>query len=244
MPLALATPHRLRQPLVRRSLWLAVATLVIGAGCAKNDNVADVHRGIPPDAVVETEKSVEPNAKVHIAAGDLAVTQNQLDKAIPQYEAALKLEPNNDDALFKLATLQTHSRNFDAAVALWERYAHATHDSAIGFSNLGRCHELAGHWREAEVAYLEAIKRDAKSNLARVNYGILLAKRDRVDEAERQLSAVLPPAQVQYNLGSVLELRRDYASARTRYEKSLEIDPTLTAATQRLSMLRELTKAE
>ena len=71
-----------------------------------------------------------------------------------------------------------------------------------------------------------------------MNYGILLAKRDRLDEAEEQLSKVLRPAEVQYNLGSVFEIREDFTSARERYMRALQLDPGLVAAKQRLDALR------
>lgn len=222
---------------------LALSSLALLGGCSKDDEFGSARNAIPPDAQIEDEKAIAPSPSVHIAAGDLAVGQNKIPEAIEQYEIALKEQPTNDDALFKLATLHTYGRSFDKAISLWERYAKATDDSASGWSNLGRCHELAGHWREAEVSYLEALKRDPKNKAARVNYGILLAKRERSDEAETQLTKVLVPAEVQYNLGSVCELRRDYVGARQRYEKALSFDPGLTAARQRLETIREVTSA-
>ena len=65
----------------------------------------------------------------------------------------------------------------------------------------------------------------------------MLARNDRKDEAVAQLSAVLKPAEVHYNLASVYEQVGRKAEAKQEYEKALELDPKLWEAQSRLSKL-------
>jgi tetratricopeptide (TPR) repeat protein len=220
-----------------------LAALAMSFGGCKSSNRHE-QAGIPADAKVEEVRSVAPDAKVHIAAGDFAVNQGNRVEAIRQYEKALQLDPTGKIALYKMATLYTYDGQFDLAVATWQKYVDATNQSAGAYVNLGRANELAGKWKAAEVAYLRAINRESMNRAARVNYGILLAKRDRLDEAETQLGKVLRPEEVQYNLGSVHELRRDFAAASAAYTRAVEIDGNFTPARQRLSMLKSVTAAQ
>jgi tetratricopeptide (TPR) repeat protein len=223
-----------------KSIAAALAMGLLLAGCKSE---ATRESMVPPDAKIETIKGKSPDANMHVVAGDLALNQGQEAEAIKQYQRAVILDPNNAPALFKLATICVYRSDFATAAEYWTKYLAATNDSAEGFSNLGRTYELAGNWKEAEVNYLKAIQKSPTSKAARVNYGVMLAKRDRFDEAEEQLGLVLAPAEVQYNLGSVFELRRNFDAARVAYGKAIDLDPTLLPARQRLALLKSVGSA-
>lgn len=222
---------------MNRTKWTLLAAIAATTfvGCKSG---ADNRERVPESAKIESAKPVEPAASVHVAAGDLAIAQQNGEEAVKQYRKALEMNPADADAMYRLATVYALSKQFDDSVAMWKRYNAATNDSAEGQSNLGRTYELAGRWREAEAAYVASIRKDGSNATARINYGILLAKRDRIDEAEEQLSKALRPAEVQYNLASVFEIREDLTSARERYSRALKLDPTLVAAKQKLDALR------
>ena len=65
----------------------------------------------------------------------------------------------------------------------------------------------------------------------------MLARNGRDQEAVIQLSAVLKPAEVHYNLASVYESVGKKPEARREYQKALELDPRLWEAQVRLSKL-------
>lgn len=217
----------------------ALATLTIG-GCQSG---APAHEDHVPEAVkVDAAVSATPSAALHVAAGDLALSQENAGEAMAQYRVALSLDATNTEAMYKVATLLAFGKQFDESIAMWQRYASATKDNTAAYNNLGRTYELAGQWREAEASYVTALRRDPASTVARVNYGVLLAKRDRTDEAEAQLGKALRPSEVQYNLGSVCELKNDAVGATMRYTKALALDPQLAAARQRLDAIAPLLK--
>lgn len=223
------------RPTLRWTILAATAAATF-AGCKSSG--PDRRERVAESVKVDESKPVEPSGSVHRAAGDLALSQQNAPEAVKQYRKALELNPADKAAMYRLATIYAYAKQFDDSIAMWQRYNAATADSAEGLSNLGRTYELAGRWREAEAAYVASIRKDGSNATARVNYGIMLAKRDRIDEAEEQLSKALRPAEVQYNLASVFEIRQDLTSARERYARAFALDPTLVAAKQKLEALR------
>ncbi|MDW8262995.1 MAG: tetratricopeptide repeat protein, partial [Phycisphaerales bacterium] len=76
-----------------------------------------------------------------------------------------------------------------------------------------------------------------RSVICRTNYGLLLLRLGRVEEGCKQMEAVLPPAEVRYNVASMLELQNRKAEARIEFEKALKLDPNLQDARKRLAQL-------
>jgi len=111
-------------------------------------------------------------------------------------------------------------KRYGEAIDAWNRYVRATNDDATGYANLGFCLELAGRTEEAEIAYRKGIKRDPTNAPCRVNYGLLLARHDRINEAMLEMQAVLPEAQVHYNLASVYEGMGRREQAKAEYRKA------------------------
>jgi tetratricopeptide (TPR) repeat protein len=222
---------------------------VAGAGgCDRNKQaneqrereIAQRQKGEANAQADEFENSEDPpfTAETRFAAGQLAESQGQFDTAIGQYREALKLNPKHLDSMFRLGAVYVQTKRFDDAVATWQRYLKLTNNSAQGFNNLALAYDAAGRRAEAEQAYQAAIARDAGHQAARVNYGLMLARRNDVDGAIAQLSAVLPPAAVQYNLGSICEQQGRIEEAKAYYRRALELDPQLRDARSRLSMLK------
>ncbi len=122
-----------------------------------------------------------------------------------------------------------------AAVDVWQRYVTATGGTPVAYSDLGFALDLANRPADAEAAFRSAVARDGRCEPARVNYARLLARRGDLDGAAAQLSAVLTPAEVQFDLGSVLEQQGDRPAAADRYRRALTLDPKLSDATVRLA---------
>jgi tetratricopeptide (TPR) repeat protein len=221
----------------------AIVTLgLLLAGCNRA-NQDDPYAIRPAYRITEadppTEMTPAISADTYHAAGELALAQGRIADGIANFRKALRVDPNREKSVFALAYALTMNRQFDQAMEFWERYVTVTHGDARSWANLARCHELAGHWKEAELAYLSALKQDPTEKFSLVSYGILLAKRDRLDEAQDYLSKALTPAQVQYNLASVAELKGDIARARQGYQEALRLDPSLSQARTRLAKLRD-----
>jgi protein O-GlcNAc transferase len=224
--------------------WRIALALAAGlsAGCGGNKDVDN--KGVPrhtqqlvkpEDRQFEQAKDPPLTANTHFAAGQLAETQGNLTVALEQYARALKIEPKHEASVFRTAIVYSRMGQHPQAIATWKRYIELMKTSAAGYSNLGLAYELAGERDHAEVAYRRGIDLDPKNQPCRVNYGLMLARAGRTEDAVEQLGAVLTPAQVHYNLGSVYESMGAREKAKLEYRKSLELDPGLKAAQMRLA---------
>ncbi len=227
--------------------WTLAAAGVLLVGCASHSKEAGGVRAVPAQTAnrldsehssFETAQDPPINANTHFAAGQLAEVQDQPAKAIEQYKAALKLKPDLLPAMFQLGSLYTQMGLYPEAIETWQKYVTATKGSAAAYSNLGFCYELAHKPDEAEEAYKKGVASNPHEQPVRVNYGLLLARQGRMEEAMAQLGAVLSPAEVHYNIGSVLEQQGKTDQARAEYQKALLLDPNLHDAAKRLKGLK------
>jgi tetratricopeptide (TPR) repeat protein len=227
-----------------RLIFTAAAGLL--AGCAAKTEsptgVTAVPRGQANEmtaqhARFDSAKDPKPNAQTHFAAGRLAESQGASGQAIVQYKHAVTIDPRHLPSLYRLGILYTHVQAYPDAIDAWNRYLKGTEDDATGWSNLGYCYELAGDPGKAEEAYRKGIAKDPKNVPCRVNYGLMLARGGRQKDAVSHLQAVLPPAQVHYNLASVYEQQGRKNEARQHYSRAMEHDQNLVEARERLAAM-------
>jgi tetratricopeptide (TPR) repeat protein len=221
------------------ALGFASLLLVAGSGCVQQppqhaNTMGAIEGGDSTDGAI---KNVKPNANTHFAAGQLAEAQGDLGDAMDQYKFAIRIDPNNTNAMFRLGVIYTGLRQYTTAIAMWKQYVKATNNSATGYSNLAFCEELAGRPEWAETDYQRGITKDPTNESCRINYGYMLARHHRMNEAYLQFAAVLPAAQAHYNLGTVYEAETRKEEAKAEYKKAAELDPDMTDAAQKLAML-------
>jgi len=185
----------------------------------------------------DTAEDPPLNVHTRFAAGQFAESQNAPAAAIQQYREAIRLDPKHEPSLFRLGVLYAQLKDYPNAIATWKQYIDATDGSARGYGNLGFCLELAARPHEAEAAYKSGISRNPTEQSCRVNYGLMLARLGRTNEAILQLQAVLSPAEVHYNLASVLEQQGKIEQAKAEYRKALQLDPNLYDAQARLTSI-------
>ena len=225
------------------SAFAAVACMAAAllAGCAQDRRGpgARVALGQPlaPASEFEKARNVPITADTHFAAAQLAESQDQLERAIEQYRNALRKDPKHRQAMFRLGVAYTKCKQYDRAVGVWQKYIDVTGGDPTALANLGFCYELAGRGDEAETAYLRGIRRDPRNGPCRVNYGLLLARRGRFNEAALQLQSVLSAAEVHYNIASVYEWMGRKEQAKVEYRKALNLDPKMSDAQARLDAM-------
>jgi tetratricopeptide (TPR) repeat protein len=225
-----------------RLAWtLSIAGFIALSGCAKDPHSRPASAGPAGleagHTAFETAEDPPLQPNTYFAAGQLSETQGRYDNAIRQYEQAVKIDPHQLPSLYRLGVVHTQLKQYDAAIDAWKRYIAATDNPAIGYANLGFTQEAAGRIADAEASFKKGISIDPKNQPCHVNYGLLLARQGRAAEALEQFTAVLTPAQAHYNLGSVYEQQSKIPQARQEYETALKLDPTFTAASQRLEKL-------
>ena len=225
-----------------RAAALAAITLAgcsPGAGKSKSPGAgAPASTSAGPSGGFEVARRDPPiAAETRFAAGQLAESRGAFAQAAEQYQQALKIDPKHAEAMFHLGVVYAQMKKYPEAIGVWKRYVKATGESPQAYGNLGFCYELAGRPEEAEAAYQRGIRKDPANVACHVNYGLMLVRRGRVGEGKLQLGAVLKPAEVHYNLGSVYESAGRKEQAKAEYRQALQLDPKLVDATARLGEL-------
>lgn len=217
--------------------------LIFGGGSKNQSNIrpnnasSSVDTQRPANDFETRTKDPALTAQTHFAAGQLAETQHAPQRAIEQYRKALTKEPNHVPTLYRLGILHSKLHQHQEAISVWTKYVKAAGGTPAAYANLGFAYELAGRITDAENAYLKGIKLDPKDPPCRVNYGLMLARNNRINEATLQLQTVLPQAQVHYNIASVYEWMGRKEQARIEYRKALDLDPQMKEAEARLASL-------
>jgi tetratricopeptide (TPR) repeat protein len=235
---------------MQKSIVVAIGIVLLATGCFSNhqQQQTDGALGVNDDArqmseaksFFDTQKDPPLNADTHFAAGQLKEAEGSYDLAIEQYKQALKIDPNHVPTLFRLGLIYTEQKHYPEAIDSWKHYIAATHDSAAGYSNLAFCEETSGDLQAAEASYLAGLQREPNSELCHVNYGLMLTRQNRIDEAKTQFAAVLTPAQVHYNLASVFQQEGKKAAARAEYIEAIKADPSFVDARTRLAQMNRL----
>ncbi|MFI5380805.1 MAG: tetratricopeptide repeat protein [Tepidisphaerales bacterium] len=226
---------------MRRAILVTVLVLA-GCGGSKESQFKPLSKGDADSLSAQrshfdSAEDAPFTAQTHFAAGQLAESQGAAAMALEHYAAALKQDPKHLPSLYRTGVLYAQLHQYPQAIDTWRTYIAACGNDATGYSNLGFCYDLAGQPADAEAAYREGLAKDANNAACHVNYGLLLAKLGRTDDAVAQLKAVLPESQAWYNVGSVCEQRGDRAGAKAAYRKAIELNATETGAAQRLSSL-------
>ena len=219
--------------LVKTAAWLALMAGLLGC---QNQQQSSRPPQVPRD---QFEAMSDPpiQARTYLAAGQLAESQGRLPDAISQYQKALSLKADYPDVLYRLGIVYTQQKDFPNAIETWNKYVTATGNSSAAYSNLGFCQELAGNPSAAEAAYKAGIARDPQSEPCHVNYGLMLARHGKPNQALLELQQVLTPAKAHYDLASVYESQHRPLDARAEYRKAIELDPALAEARQKLAAL-------
>ena len=220
---------------------IAVITMLGCQSVTTTENVSSAQfndKANAADIKFETSQDPPINSTTYFAAGQLAESQSNFPTAVDQYWKAYKADRACTQALFRLGILHAKQEQYSAAVVAWKEYIKATDGNATGYGNLGFCYELANLTSEAEEAYKAGIARDPQNNLCRVNYGLMLARFNRIGESLLNLQAVLTPAEAHYNIGSVFEQQGKKDRAMVEYRKAKDLDPEFNDADSRMSTIK------
>jgi tetratricopeptide (TPR) repeat protein len=171
------------------------------------------------------------------AAGQLDETQGHLGAATHQYEACLDLDPKYLPALYRMGVIYAEVKDFPSSIATWQRYITASNNAPFAYGNLGYCYELAGMPKQAAATYQKGIAMDYKNGPCRANYGLMLARQNKIQEAIRMWTPALTDAQIHYDLASIYQTNGRKSEAKAEYEQALACDPTLEDARTKIAQL-------
>ncbi|MGD0462987.1 MAG: tetratricopeptide repeat protein [Tepidisphaeraceae bacterium] len=191
----------------------------------------------PDEANMPLAKDPPLQANTRYAAGQVAESQGNIDAAIHQYNKALDIDAKHLPSLYRLGVIYAQLKKYDQSISIWQHYIVISNDAPEGYGNLGYCYELATMPKLAEATYQKGIVKDPKNAYCRTNYGLMLARQHRIQEAIRMWNPVLSDAEIHYNLAGIYALDGRKQEAKAEYKKALQSDPSLIDARARLSEL-------
>jgi tetratricopeptide (TPR) repeat protein len=175
-----------------------------------------------------------PSAGEHLNRGVDYAKQGQLDKAIAEFEEAIKLDPNYVEAHVNLGIGYAKQGMFDKAIAAYEEAIRLDPDIAEAHYNLGLAYAKQGMFDKAIPQYEEALKLNPDDADTHWNLGAAYADQGQADKAITEYKAAieLDPniAEVHYDLGVVYYKQGELNEAAAEFEEAVKLDPNYVKA--------------
>ncbi len=228
-------------PLLRAAEVLDTADLHLNLG------ILYQRTGRPEQALAELGRGVALDPDRPEGRFNLGVTLGRLGRAeegVAELRRAVELRPGYPEAWYNLGVLLRERGDLDEAVDAFRRALEIDPDAPAVHAALAVAYGRLGRAGEAAAALAEADRLDpgraaaARAGLA-LGLALDLARDGRLDEAERELAALVethPSAETWYNLGLVRARRGRPAEARAAYEEAIALDPSHAPAHNNLGI--------
>jgi protein O-mannosyl-transferase len=169
------------------------------------------------------------NLIAHRGLGDALLDQGRLDEAISQYQEALKIGPDDSDALNNLGNALFTERRLDEALAQYYKAIKAHPEDAVARINLANALMNKGRTGEAMLQYRASIKDNPNNALAHNRLGSILYGQGHADQAigEFQAAIKIDPHDVmtRLSLGAALVDRGQLDQAISQCQEALKLQP-------------------
>jgi tetratricopeptide (TPR) repeat protein len=189
----------------------------------------------------DTVAKAPNNARAHHNYGLALARRGQSERAIEQYEIALKIQPDFVFAHNGLGAALAERGQAAEAMACYEKALEIDPYSADAHYNLGRLQALGGRLDQAIAHFRRALQIRPDYVMAHNNLGALLAERGDVEEAiahYRQAMQIDPRhASSRYNLATILAGRGQWDESIAQLQALLDIEPDNAKARSKLDIV-------
>lgn len=211
-------------------------------GWAYWSNSSEQKVGSPGGRAVENLRNVvrvspgNANARIRLAEAMAAI--GDLDGAIEQYRAALKLEPDYVPAMSGLATILMERKDYKSAETLWQKIIGQLDNTPTASQNpvldsayygLGVTFMETKRYEQAVAAFKEALRIKADASDTHYQLSLAYAKLGYPDKQQDELTVVLTydprNAQANYDLGMLMLKKGDVATAAELFRTSADNAP-------------------
>ncbi|MDR3089250.1 MAG: tetratricopeptide repeat protein [Desulfobulbaceae bacterium] len=169
------------------------------------------------------------HARAHQRLGEAFSKMGEVERATAALDQALRLAPNDAQIRCALAGIQARAGDWRGAKESLLPVTRSTKAVAAHHHLLGLACQQLGELDEAEAAFRNAVRLDARYTEAWISLGTLRMERGRVDEAEsclRKLDAIAPgSADVARFAGDLAMRQGDTRDAVQRYRQGLQAAP-------------------
>ena len=171
-----------------------------------------------------------PMAGPYLALAEAFFQTSQAERAIPFYEQAVRLEPENWRALFGVAQALQATGKVTQAVTALERAVALAPDETTLLHGLGIDYSLAGRSADAVRTLREVVSRNPEDASAQVNLGQALLRANDLGSAEtaiREAVRLRPEsASLRVNLAEALMQYGQLRDAAFQLEAAIKIGPS------------------
>ena len=231
----------------RQAATPATASLLLAppAAAASKDATptvsVDVNRTVGEDTTFHKTATDRQRFQVHIDFGKVFETQGNLDRALQEYQDALKVAETRgrghhhnaaDEALAhrRIASTLDRLAQFSQSEAHYHKAQKLTPRDPKVWNDAGYSYYLQGRWDESERALRTAMKLRPEDPRVRTNLGMALAAAGKTRDALPLLSGNQGDAIGHANLGYLLASTGQYERARQEYQTALSMRPDLDLA--------------
>jgi len=177
----------------------------------------------------------------YVNAADAWVEKEQIVRALPLYQKAMEIDPENTKAVLGMAVALTKLGRAEEAKDYYLKCLALDPGNSQAHNNLGLWYDQKGEAEEAEQHFLEAIRLKPNSPQAHNNLGMSYGKRGRSAEAIEEFKKAIqlnPLSPRSYtNLGLIYYQQGDKEKAKSLWEKALTINPQFEEARKALELL-------
>jgi tetratricopeptide (TPR) repeat protein len=173
--------------------------------------------------------------------------ENQYEQAFSSYQAALRLNPDNDKVLHELGDLYRQTGDTQSALPLIQQ-AIIMQPSVAEYQNtLGMLFQQRGEHEKALLFHRRAVAIDDKFAAAYCNVGVALKNLNRLDEAIQayqkaiEINPKLP--EPFNNLGNLQRIQGDIKAAEKNIKQALKLRPVYPDAELNLKALNTMINA-
>jgi tetratricopeptide (TPR) repeat protein len=169
------------------------------------------------------------NVVAHNNLGEYLVSQGRFNEAIPELQEAIRLKPEDPEALNDLGLVSAREGHLDEAISFYRKALNVKPDSVEALNNLGAALSDQGRFDDAIHEFNEALRLDPDTASAHHNLGLALAKKGRLDEAIACFRDALrlDPAyfEAHCNLGFALSQKGEPDEAISEFREALKLRP-------------------
>jgi len=221
-----------------------ILLLLLITGCAI------ISRGGPRGEVVDelVPTSRDKLWQKHLDAGNLALVNNDLPKAVEEYKSALEIKPNSSDVHIKLAQTYAKQEEYELAQAEFREGLKLDPKNISARNYLGYLHETLGQYQQGAEQFETVLSYDPKNLYALNHLGLMYIQLKRIDKAEVVLRTALeidPKGEraesknIHNYFGLIYEDKGDIAAAIAEYRESIRLFPDDMWARKQLASLLE-----
>ena len=182
----------------------------------------------------DTVEKYPGNPRAHSNYGKALLDAGFKAPGLAQYQAGLRLDPNNALVRFNLANALARDGRLPEAIQSYEVAVRFHPEFGAAHFHLAEVLEKLGRLSEAADHYAAAVRLDPELGDARNNLGNVLLALGRIPEAITQYQAALAAEphspRLHYNLGNALAEGERLAEATREYEAALQEQPDYPSA--------------